>query len=97
MRRYRLLIPASEELESIVDYYAGIKTSLAVGFLDEFDQGMDLICSYPQAWGRLDENHRRFLIRRFPYGIIYCLEEEQILVTSIMHLQRDPESWKDRR
>ena len=31
---------------------------------------------------------------RFPYGIIYAVENGEVLVISVMHLHRHPDSWR---
>lgn len=32
----------------------------------------------------------------FPYGIVYSLEQDEILITAVMNLRRHPDSWKSR-
>ena len=39
---------------------------------------------------------RRCLVRRFPYGIIYGIEEDTIVVVSFAHLHRKPFYWIER-
>ena len=39
---------------------------------------------------------RRALIRRFPYGIYYAVDEELIEVIAVFHAKRDPKRWQDR-
>lgn len=35
-------------------------------------------------------------MRRFPYGILFAMETDGILVTGIFHSRRDPQRWSDR-
>ena len=49
-----------------------------------------------QKLGLYEEDIRRCQIRRFPYGIIYAIDEEVLFILAVMHLHRDPECWKDR-
>ena len=42
------------------------------------------------------KNYRRVLIKRFPYQIIYTLQESTILVLAVFHAKRDPERWVNR-
>ena len=62
---YRLLESAAFELKASANYYEGCSEGLGNDFLDAFEHAMDLILSFPEAWGTLDENFRRFLLRRF--------------------------------
>ncbi|MEJ0088247.1 MAG: type II toxin-antitoxin system RelE/ParE family toxin [Limisphaerales bacterium] len=50
--------------------------------------------------GRKPGNHltgeiRRCRTHRFPYGIIYTVENSEVLIVSVMHLHRHPESWRE--
>lgn len=94
---YRLLESAAFELKASANYYEGCSEGLGNDFLDAFEHAMNLILSFPEAWGTLDENFRRFLLRRFPYGIIYTIDDDVIVVTSVFHLSRKPESWRRNR
>ena len=53
--------------------------------------------SYPGAWPVLEGDVRRSLVNRFPYGVLYSIEEERIYILAIMHLHRYPDYWKNRR
>ncbi|MEP2776116.1 MAG: type II toxin-antitoxin system RelE/ParE family toxin [Luteolibacter sp.] len=92
--RYSLLAPAAAELEDSAKFYNGCSEGLGDDFLDAFESAMDLIMSFPDAWGMMDRDFRRFLLRRFPYGIIYRIQGDDIIVTSVFHLSRMPESWR---
>jgi plasmid stabilization system protein ParE len=35
-------------------------------------------------------------LRRFPHGIFYWIEDEQIVVFAIWHGRRDPRGWQGR-
>ncbi|QTN32589.1 type II toxin-antitoxin system RelE/ParE family toxin [Akkermansiaceae bacterium] len=91
---YLLLAPAAAELEESAKFYNGCAEGLGDEFLDAFESAMDLIMGYPEAWGMLDQDFRRFLLRRFPFGIIYRVQDGRVIVTSVFHLSRKPESWR---
>ena len=53
----------------------------------------------PTLWSMMDDSQaRRCLIHRFPYGMIYALDEEKsgILILAVMHLHREPGYWSER-
>jgi len=48
------------------------------------------------AAGEFYEALRRFLVRRFPYGLLYRNEPTAIFIVAVMHLRRRPGYWKGR-
>ena len=87
---------AMREFIEAVDYYENLGRGLGVDFVKEIYIGIDLISLYPQAWHRVSKHARRFLIHRFPYGIVYRKEGKMIYVLAIMRLNREPNYWKER-
>lgn len=88
---------ALHEYAETAQYYAEISTSLAISFVSQIENGITQILLYPQAWHPIDEDVRRYLIKRFPFGIYYTIEEnESIIIQAVMHLSRKPGYWKDR-
>ena len=35
-----------------------------------------------------------FEYNKDPYGVIYAIEADHVLIVSVMHLHRHPESWR---
>ena len=35
-------------------------------------------------------------MRRFPYGVIYSIEDDALVIVAVFHLHRHPDSWKER-
>lgn len=54
------------------------------------------IVEAPQRWRVVDEDVRRCLTRVFPFGILYTIEADFVLIVAIMHLSREPDYWKSR-
>lgn len=95
MKKYRFLTPALLEVEEASQFYESNRPELGVEFLDEIDDTIRRILANPKAWKVLEDEIRRCRLRRFPYGIIYTiLENETILIISVMHLHRHPSSWR---
>jgi hypothetical protein len=40
---------------------------------------------------------RRAILRRFPFGIFFIVENESATVLAVTHLHRHPASWQGRR
>ena len=50
----------------------------------------------PDAWPLITKNFRRYLLDRFPFGIIYRKKGNSIYIVAVMHLSRKPGYWLKR-
>ena len=93
-----LLEPAETDLEQAFDYYEGIRAGLGNDFVEEFRRAVDRILAHPRAWQPLDATYRRCRLHRFPYGVIYRVEDpaKQVVIIAVMHLSRNPDAWRRR-
>jgi plasmid stabilization system protein ParE len=91
---YRFLPPAAREVKAAARYYEERVPGLGFEFISEVQAAIRRIVAHPQAWCPLDDDFRRCRTSRFPYGIIYALEHGEVLIVSVMHLHRHPESWR---
>ena len=91
------LPPAQAELDEAYSWYAEQAVGLGFEFLDAFDQSVRLVASCPEMFEQVDGDIRRCLINRFPYGIIYGLDGDGIIVVAVAHVRRVPRYWSDRK
>lgn len=92
----RILAPAEAELFDAVAYYNGESEGLGYEFAAEARRTIARIIEHPNAWAPISKHTRRCRLNRFPYGILYQLRPDTILIVAVMHLSREPESWKKR-
>ena len=69
---------AKSELFARIDYYQDCEKGLGFDFSIEIYSGIQNIISYPFDWPTLEDEVRRYLIHRFPYGILYSIEPDKI-------------------
>jgi hypothetical protein len=94
---YRFLTPAREELIEALTYYQEAIPGHDLVFLEEVERAVTRIILQPEAWCRISDRHRRCLLRRFPFGLIYSIEHDEIIIAAVMNCRRHPDSWKRRR
>ena len=87
---------AQQELDDAITYYNYEQEGLGKRFLSEVVKALKRIEHFPQAWQLLTKNSHRCLINHFPYGIIYQIREEKILIIAVANLHRKPDYWPDR-
>ena len=88
---------AESEFHEDIDYYEGCELGLGYDFSIEVLATIQNIVNYPTAWPVIEEDVRRCLVNRFPYGVVYSLEQDEIFILAVMHLRRHPDYWKNRR
>lgn len=93
---YRFLAAAEAEFEESVVFYESREPNLGIEFILEVHDAIDRILEHPTAWPEIETEVRRCLVGRFPFGILYALESDEVLILAVMHLHRDPNSWRDR-
>lgn len=91
--KVRLLEPALSELNDAFVWYESQSSGLGTRFLDEFDLAVRKIAAYPLASAEIADGLRRCLLSRFPYGIIYGIDSEAIIIVAVAHLHREPRYW----
>jgi hypothetical protein len=86
-----------EEFLAAIDYYETCQHGLGEDFYFEVHTAIQRIIDFPEAWPVLDGDVRRCLTHRFPFGILYSVDKQDIFILAVMHLRRDPDYWKHRR
>ena len=87
---------AEVELNEGIEHYNNCKLNLGFEFAKEVYNTIQNILNFPNAWTSLSENTKRCLTNRFPYGIIYTLESDEIIIIAVMQLTREPNYWESR-
>ena len=88
---------ASEEFEAAFDWYLERSVGAAARFASELSHAISSIAEAPQRWPAGVQGTRKFLLRRFPFAVVYRELPSTIQVLAIAHGHRRPGYWKDRR
>ena len=87
---------AAAEAGTAVQWYRERNEAAANAFLAELDRAMKMIAERPQMWPEYVGGTRRFLLRHFPFSVVYRRRSENIQVIAIAHGRRKPGYWKNR-
>ncbi len=87
---------ARRELNTAVDYYERCQAGMGYEFLEEVYSTVTRILEYPEAWSQLSARTRRCLTKRFPFGVIYQVQENQVRIIALAHSHRRPGFWLER-
>jgi plasmid stabilization system protein ParE len=92
----RFLALAQKEADEAVVWYGEKAEGKGRDFLDELDRVVRLVKAYPLASPEIEPEIRRCLFARFPYSLVYGIDDQMIVVIAIAHSHREPHYWIDR-
>jgi plasmid stabilization system protein ParE len=87
---------AEGDYAEALSWYAERSVQAAERFDSELDHAIQMIASDPERFPRCDDRHRYYLMRRFPYQVIYRPCSVYLVVIAVAHTSRQPQYWADR-
>ena len=88
---------AQAEYENAADWYAERSTVAAQRFISEVQVAIEAIRKHPDRYARLDDTHRFYLLKRFPYYVAYRQKQPFVEIIAVRHGAQDQDSRKARR
>jgi plasmid stabilization system protein ParE len=92
----RFLTVADQEVADAVAWYDQQGNDVSRGFLDDLDRAVRLAKTYPLLPTQIEPEIHRLLFVRYPYSLIYGMEEETLVIIAVAHQQRAPRYWANR-
>jgi plasmid stabilization system protein ParE len=97
--QYIFLEKAQEEYEIALNWYKEKSLKATENFVNELKRQISVICEDPSRYRNTYKNYRETSLKRFPYSIIYFIDEDQkiIVIQSIFHHRRNPRNKYKRK
>ena len=77
-------------------WYVEREPDVARAFMAALDRAVELIVKMPNTWPVFEAGTRRYLLKNFPYYLIYREINNDIEVLAVMHERRRPGYWRHR-
>jgi plasmid stabilization system protein ParE len=87
---------AEEDLSEARAWYERKREGLGEEFVLSVEAALDHIRRVPEAATEVYPGIRRVVVRKFPYGVFYRVDPDQIAVIAVYHSKRDPRGWRAR-
>jgi plasmid stabilization system protein ParE len=90
--------PALAELHDASAFYT-LKANVELGlaFVAEFERTANLVLDNPLLGTVFRSTRRRYILRRFPYSIIYQVAADELRILAVAHHRRRPGYWAQRK
>lgn len=83
---------AQQDYDKAVEWYATKSIKAAENLIIEVEHALQLICDNPDRWRNEYKQFRELGVKKYPYVIIYTVEENKqlVIITAIFHTNRNP-------
>lgn len=87
---------AQQEIDEAFNWFDERTDDKGIAFLDDLDRVVRHVKAYPLASPEIEPEIRRCLFARFPFALVYGIDDETIVVIAVVHSHREPRYWVDR-
>jgi plasmid stabilization system protein ParE len=87
---------AEAEISEAIAWYQDNSPPSALAFIEQFRNALMKLSENPYQYQVIGADIRRAPLGRFPYGLLYALAGDAVLVLSCFHGRRDPALWRGR-
>jgi catechol 2,3-dioxygenase-like lactoylglutathione lyase family enzyme len=91
-----MLAAAEADLDEAFHFYESCREGLGVELVGQFHAAVDRMLFYPRGWRALDETYRQCQLHQFPYGVVYEIRGEVLVIVAVANLSRE-QYWRTRR
>jgi toxin ParE1/3/4 len=89
---------AEAEYLAAIDYYERQRRDLGLELQAEVERAIEAIQRDPERFPLYEgENARQYILKSFPYSVIYAELEESIWIAAVAHHKRKPGYWARRQ
>jgi plasmid stabilization system protein ParE len=94
--KYEFHPEAEQELYEAAARYEWEVPELGFRFADEIERVIQLLLEHPELGSRLDDELRHFVLRRYPFSVVYPVVSEVVYFVAVAHGSREPGYWRPR-
>jgi plasmid stabilization system protein ParE len=87
---------AERDYSEALCWYSQQSIEAAERFEEEFEGALNAIAAAPERFPRCDARHRYYLMRRFPFQVIFREYGSGLAIIAVAHAKRRPGYWVGR-
>ena len=78
------------DIQEAFEWYEKQKDGLGFLLIEEIESCYTKLTEHPANYTFINPRFRRIKVNRFPYFLIYEIEEEMVIINSLFHAKRKP-------
>ena len=87
---------AIAEARAAREWYEAQNAEAAEAFMHELDVAIERIEEAPRQWPSYLDDTRRYLLRRFPFIVVFRAVNDHVQILAVAHARRRPGYWLGR-
>jgi len=87
---------AEKEFREAARYYENEAPGVGVAFVVDLHKTVAAILDNPLAAQTVRKSIRKKVLARFPFNVLYSVEDEFVLIVAVAHQKRRPTYWRRR-
>lgn len=90
---------AEEDIDSAFVWYEQKQIGLGDSLYNSLNNSVASICNNPFCCEEIYKDIRRFVIKKFPFGLYYRInvEQKEVQIIGVIHFKRNPKVLKKRK
>jgi plasmid stabilization system protein ParE len=94
--KVRFTNEAIDDLEESAVWYNDRKENLGIEFIEEVEDKVNFIIQNPESFPFKYSDRRSVSLKRFPFHIVFIVENNEVIVLAVAHHKRNPFFWQQR-
>ncbi|MFT4099426.1 MAG: type II toxin-antitoxin system RelE/ParE family toxin [Burkholderiaceae bacterium] len=90
----RLSETAEIDITEAFKWYQNRSRKAAESFRTEILSAIDRLASAPDSWKTDEDGNHHFVLKRFPFSVVFALTTDAIVIIAVSHHRRRPGYWR---
>jgi toxin ParE1/3/4 len=89
---YEILLQSEAviDIQDAFDWYELQRSGLGSEFMNEVEDGLEKLSRHPQHYSASTQKYRKLRIKRFPYLLIFEIEDLKVIINAVRRISQKP-------
>jgi toxin ParE1/3/4 len=78
------------EIQKAFEWYEHNRAGLGYEMIEEVEEGIQRLSKHPHHYSATNQKYRKVRINRFPYMIIFEIEDSKVIIIALKHIKQQP-------